>query len=358
MKSPFPDSVADTRPARGHYLDPTLARLSGIERAREYVRGNTGLPAIHHLTGLRPTEASQGRSTFAVPATGWLASSAGIIPGGALAFLTDAPLSSAIETVLGPNRVATTSELSLNFIAPAFPGEGNLVARAGLIDVGSVLGFSSAEVTDQHGRLVAHATTRCVVMELPDQGASDQPRVDPDWVPDDTPDPWRLPPGGDIVDDLHEIGGLEALQAWVAGRLPRPPIAALFGFFPVRAEEGRVAWAAPSSPWYSSPGPFLYGGAIALLAETAHAAAFHSVLGPGEIYANLDLKIQFLRPARAGAGFLTATAEVVHRGRSILVANARIEDSTGKTILLATGSAAVIAGGIPWLLAQRPHAAG
>jgi uncharacterized protein (TIGR00369 family) len=154
------------------------------------------------------------------------------------------------------------------------------------------------------------------------------------------------------------MGGLEALQAWVAGQLPQPPIAALFGFFPVEAEEGRVTWVAPSSPWYSSPGPFLYGGALTLLAETAQAAAFQSMLGPGEIYANLDLKIQFLRPARAGTGALTAIAEVVHRGRSILVPTVRVEDPNGKAILLATGSAAVVPGGIPWLLAQRPHAGG
>jgi uncharacterized protein (TIGR00369 family) len=152
VKSPFPDSIAGTGPVRGHFLDPDLAARSGMERARQYVRGATGLPAIHHLTGLRPTEASQGRSIFSIPATGWLANAAGIVPGGALAFLADAPLSAAIETVLGPNRVATTSELSLNFIAPAFPGEGNLVARAGLIDAGAILGFSAAEVTDQHGR--------------------------------------------------------------------------------------------------------------------------------------------------------------------------------------------------------------
>jgi hypothetical protein len=77
---------------------------------------------------------------------------------------------------------------------------------------GAILGFSAAEVTDQHGRLVAHATTRCVVSKLPDQGTDARHQVDPDWVPDDSPDPWQLTPRGEIVDDLHGMGGLEALQ--------------------------------------------------------------------------------------------------------------------------------------------------
>jgi uncharacterized protein (TIGR00369 family) len=347
------ESVAERRPVRGHYLDPDLLALPGIERNRLFVRGGTGFPAIHHLTGTRPTETSMGRSTFVMPATGWLSASAEIIPGGVLALLADAPLAAAIESVLPPYKTAASSEISLNFIAPAFPGPGNLVAKAAVIDAGSQLGFSQAEIIDQHGRLVAHATSRCVIVDAPRIESSGSRQVDPDWVDDGSPDPWTEEPVGRIYPDLDQLSGREALQQWIDGKWERPPLSHLLGHHPVEVGDGETVWAAPSSPWFSSPGPFLYGGILTSLAEVAHAGAFHSLIPAGSMYANLDLKVQFVRPAFADSGALTAVGRVTHRGRSIMVANVEVHNADGKTILYGTGSAAVIEGGLKTLMAQR-----
>ncbi len=100
-----------------------------------------------------------GRATFAMPASGWLVGPVGFMSAGPIAFLADAPLSLAIDSVLPAGKTSTTSEISLNLISPAFPGEGNLIARARVIDVSSRLGFSEVSVNDQHGRLIAHATS-------------------------------------------------------------------------------------------------------------------------------------------------------------------------------------------------------
>ena len=346
------ETVSLRSPAPGFYADPALLALPGIERNRAYVRGETGFPAFHFLTGARPTEASMGRSVFSLPATDWLTGSAPIIPGGVLAMLADAPLAGAIESVLPPTKVATTSEISVNLIAPAFPGPGNLVARASVIDVGSQLGFSQAEITDQHGRLVAHATSRCVIVTAP-PSEGPQRQVDPDWDPESFVPPWQGEPVGTLYPDLDERAGLDIVRGWIAGELDRPPLSYLFGHRPISAEEGECVWEAPASPWWSSPGPFLYGGALALFAELAHAEAFHTLCTPGWMYANLDLKIQYLRPALPDSGPLTAHGRVTHRGRSIMVADVEVTNSEGKTVLHGTGSAAMIENGLRILYAQR-----
>ena len=70
---------------------------------RTTTRGATNPPPIHHLTGLKPVEAGFGTSTFSMPVTPWLETTVpGLITGGVIAFLADAPLGTAIMTVLPP----------------------------------------------------------------------------------------------------------------------------------------------------------------------------------------------------------------------------------------------------------------
>lgn len=347
-------SIPDRRPVPGHYANPEVLGLPGIRRHRRSVRGQEKPPAIHHLTGLRPTEISMGHATFSMPATGWLASPPGFIPGGAIAFLVDGPLALAIESVLPAGRIARTSEISLNFVAPAFPGPGNLVARASVIDVGSQLGFSQAQVTDQHGRLVAHATSRCVVVDAPVIEIEGQMPVDPDWL-GDGPDPWTEEPHGAVDHAVDDRPGIQVLREFIDGSRHPPPIGLLFGTSLVEVAEGETLWTATSSPWWSSPAPVLYGGALATLAEVAHSTAFWTLLEAGTFYATLDLKIQYLRPVFADGRPLTARGRVVHRGRSIMIGSVEVLNADDKVVLQGTGSAAVLPDGVSVLLAQRPE---
>lgn len=294
-----------------------------------------------------------GRATFAMPASGWLASPVGFLSAGPIAFLVDAPLSLAIDSVLPAGKVSTTSEISLNLISPAFPGRGNLIARARVIDVSSRLGFSEVSVNDQHGRLIAHATSRCVIVDAPDTDAAGQQPVDPDWSDDGRPDPWLEQPQGFVDTELDRRPGLETMQMFVAGHLETPPVANLFGMRPTEVDEGEITWTASASPWWSSPGPYLYGGALGVLADVAQNTAFWTLLPAGMAYANLDLKIQFMRPAFADGRALTARGFVTHRGRSIMVAGVEVQNADGKTVLFGTGSAAVLPEGFGVLLAQQ-----
>jgi uncharacterized protein (TIGR00369 family) len=150
--------VAD-EPVRGVNGDPTPLRMSGLEAALGWVRGTLPMPPMHHLTGLRPTDASLSRCTFALPLTPWLVDNAGLVEPGILAFLADAPLSSAIYTGLAPGRFVTTSELSMTFIQPVQRDATGLTARAMVVHANREAGVSVAEVEDSDGRrLLAHAT--------------------------------------------------------------------------------------------------------------------------------------------------------------------------------------------------------
>jgi uncharacterized protein (TIGR00369 family) len=75
------------RPPRGAVLTDDQLAGSGLSVLRDQVDGLLPLPPIHHLTGIRPAEATAGEATFAMPASEWLCNGFGNIYGGALALL-------------------------------------------------------------------------------------------------------------------------------------------------------------------------------------------------------------------------------------------------------------------------------
>jgi uncharacterized protein (TIGR00369 family) len=337
-------------PVRGRfaYLEhPWLLSLTGLEQFRPFLRRQLPLAPLYHLTGLLVTEAALGTATFTMPASPWWQTSAGVFFGGTYAFVADAALGGAVFTALPPGTVLATSELSMSFLRPASVRSGHINARGRVIQAGQNQGLSEALVEDAHGRLLAHATSRCVLTPLPFD-----PPPPPDPLPEvelpsyDGPDPWERPVEGELEPkemwDSHT--GLEVFGDWVDGRLPNAPVGNLFGWRGVLAEEGKAAMAMPASEWFCTSPRAFYGGALVVLADAVMGAAIGNTLPAGSSYATLDLKVHFLRPVQPDGRELTATGIVVHRGHRIAVATADVTDADGKRVAMATTSAMVFEG--------------
>lgn len=308
---------------------------SGLERMRDSSR----TPGIHHLTGLRPIGATENSSAFEMPVSPWLQTSVpGVITGGMLAFLADAPLGTAIMVGLGPLQYMTSSDLALSFIRPATLASGTLAAHATAIHVGRSVGLSEARIVDASGGLIAHGTSRGFVLALPAVPPPDERGPEP---PASTPDPHLRRPvaGAPIPHEVWaETSGLDALRMCIDGRLPAPPIYHLTGLHPTAASDGACSFEMPASGWMASPAPMLYGGATALLAESAMTGAVMTLNPPGGSFAPLDLRINYLRPVFPDGAMLSATGLVVHRGRSLVVASAEVRNAEGKVIAIGSSS--------------------
>ena len=309
-------------PVRGTFGDPSSLRLTGVERMRATVRGESSPPPIYHLTGLIPTEAGYGSSTFAMPVTPWLQTTVpGLITGGILAFLADGPLGTAIMTVLPPLGYMT-------------------------IHAGRSVALSEVSIEDSSGRHLAHGTSRGFLLTAP--GA---PELDPQngGLPIyETPDPHlRRPVAGAPIplETWRRITGLEALRGCIAQEFA-PPVYHLTGLRPTEAAEGECTFVLPASQWLCSPSPVLYGGAIALLADAALSGAVLTTVPVGASFAPLDLKVNYLRPVTPDGSLMTARAKLVHRGRSMAVATAELFNEDGKKIALASSSSMLLAR--PW----------
>ena len=331
-------------PVRGGHPDPALFGLSGLELLRAMLDGHVPQPPIGRLTGMRPTEVGAGSAAFAMPTSGWLASPQGPLTLGVLAVLADGPLGCAVQTALPPATPYTTSELSMRLLAPVLPG-GALTARGSLVQARRTIALSEIYIQDERGRLVAHGSSLCFLIV-----SDGDPPPRPERLPtvetpsEETPDPYLRPPMGEVLPQeiWDRMSGLEVLRAQIAGDLPAPPLHYLTGIFPTAAEEGSATFTLPATEWLCAPPPGrVEGGVVGLLADSALASAMQTLLPAGTAYAPVDLKVNFLRPARTDGRDLTATGRVANAGRSILVADAEVVDADGKLVAIARGSALV-----------------
>jgi uncharacterized protein (TIGR00369 family) len=337
-------------PVRGGYPDLQIFfGLSGLDQIRAFLARLAPKPPIGHLTGMRPTEVGPGMSTFEMPASGWLLSTPGWI-------LADGPLGSAVQTALPAATPYTTAEMSLTAFRPVGEESGTLTARGRLIHAGRSLGLSEVRIEDGSGDLVAHGTSRCFIfapMAPPPDAPPDLPEVTPPEF--DSPDPYeRPPPGGVVPQDVWDRHtGLEVMRMHLSGELAPPPQHYLTGIRPTEADQGSATFVMPSTEWLCSPTRRPLGGAIALIAETALVAAVQTTLEPGASFAPFDLKVNFLRPVKADGRDLTARGTVVHRGKSLAVANSEVSNADGKLVAVAGGTSMILPGR-PW---HRPAVA-
>ena len=82
----------------------------------------------------------------------------------------------------------------------------------------------------------------------------------------------------------------------------------------------------------------LEGGTLVMLADATMSSAVQTTIPPGTAIAPIDNHVKFLRPAPPDGRDLTATAHVVHRGRTIAVVEAQIRNADEKLVCTAVGS--------------------
>ena len=77
--------------------------------------------------------------------------------------------------------------------------------------------------------------------------------------------------------------------------------------------------AMPDNDKYVQVEGCIHGGVITALADTAAAYILYAQLEESQSLTSIEFKMNFLRPARAGAGILKAEAKIVKRGKRVSV---------------------------------------
>ena len=255
-------------PVRGAMGVPFPADWSGMDVLQAYARGEVAHGPAGHLTGLRPSEFGSGRATFVLPVSPWLQNGAGFVEPGVMALLADSPLSTAILSGAGPGRGVLTSELSVTYVQPVTRGTASLIARAATLHSNRTAGISTCQVTDAEGKLLAHASTRCVIIDVPTAPAGTLPAPPVQYG---TPDPWERPLRGQIVgaEVWNALNGTEIARGYLNREYGDSPLSLLLGTAMVSAGDGEVQVEMAATPWHCSGAGTLFGGLLALLAQSS-----------------------------------------------------------------------------------------
>ena len=331
---------------RGAIGDLRIVQNSGLETFRLIIRGDLPLPPISRLTGFRPSEAGLGKATYTMPVTRWLEDGFGLYWGGIYALFADAPLASAIWTTLPAGKFVTSSELSMSFVRPMSRKTTNMIGRAETIHSGNQVGLSTIQITDQDGRMLAFGSTRCLISDV--DVDIDAHYSQPDLGATDPVDPYLLSPPDDGYFSLEQVmkGVPIDLQRITLKGEKIFPVWHFTGYRLTAVDDGLIRASLPSSAWFSNGTSSLYGGLLAWAAEFTMGAAVYSTLGPGDVFATLDMHIRFTRPAFIDSGNLSMEATVNHRGKRLRVSSCNVDDANGNRVAMATSSALVVEGGV------------
>jgi uncharacterized protein (TIGR00369 family) len=329
-------------PARGTSWGPEVAQMSGLEMLRASLERRLPDAPITKLTGLRLSEAGLGLASASMPASPWWQSGAGVFLAGTTAYVSDLPLGCAVLTSAPAGWGITTSELSVNFLRTPTIRCQTIIGRAHLIHATRSLGLSEATIEDGRGRILGHATSRCVLFRLDPEMMTT--RASSDSRQGIGPDPYLRAVEGDVrgQEFWDSTSGLDVMAQVAAGDFV-PPCWLLMGLRAVNTGEGKMTLAMTTSPWLCNAFGVIYGGAIAFLADATIILAAGSTVQAGTAFNTMDLKLNFLRPVLPD-GDLTAYATVIHRGRTIAVVHCEIRDGQEKLAAVATSSVLILPG--------------
>lgn len=144
-----------------------LGRRSGLELMRAMIAGELAAPPIMHLVDMSRMEADEGRVAVELLPQEFHYNPLGTVHGGVLSTLLDTAAACAVHTTLPAGVGYTSLDLNVKFLRPVTVDTGLLRCEGTVLQRGRRTALAEARLTDPANRLVAHATSTCLIFPLP-----------------------------------------------------------------------------------------------------------------------------------------------------------------------------------------------
>ena len=130
-------------------------------------------------------------------------------------------------------------------------------------------------------------------------------------------------------DQVAGLSGLDTLQAMLRGELPYPPIARTLSFQLVEVSHGRAVFQGTPGVDHLNPMRSVHGGWYATLLDSALGCAVHTMMPPGRGYTTAELHVNLVKSIPLDIQRVRAEANVLHCGRQLATAEARLVGPDG-----------------------------
>lgn len=144
-------------------LDLDLAAMTGMEQLEAITDGRLPPPPISATLGLVDFGGEVGAIHCSLDPEHRHYNPLGSVHGGVLATLLDTAAACSVHSTLAAGELYTSMDLTVKFLRPATVDSGRLTATGRVIQRGRRTALAEAQVHDAAGKLVAHATSSCLV---------------------------------------------------------------------------------------------------------------------------------------------------------------------------------------------------
>ena len=143
-------------------------------------------------------------------------------------------------------------------------------------------------------------------------------------------------PGVARPEQIAGMSGLQMMEAMLRGDLPYAEIARTLSFQIIEVSPGRALFQGTPQPEHRNPMGGIHGGWYATLLDSALGCAVHTMMPPGRGYTTAELGVNLVKAIGPKAPRVRAEGKVVHVGRQLATAEARLYGPDGTLYAHAT----------------------
>jgi uncharacterized protein (TIGR00369 family) len=144
-----------------------VGRTSGLDFLREMQAGRLPGPPITATLDFTLDEVDEGRVVFSMMPGEEHYNPIGSVHGGVFATLLDSAAGCAVQSTLPPGMGYTSLDLTVKFLKRITADTGRVRAIGTVVSRGRQTALAEARLFDSQERLLAHATSSCMLFPVP-----------------------------------------------------------------------------------------------------------------------------------------------------------------------------------------------
>ncbi|GAA3342699.1 hotdog fold thioesterase [Amorphoplanes nipponensis] len=140
-----------------------LGTTDGLTLLRGMAAGELPPPPIMNLIDIAGMEVEEGSVTFFLDPQEFHYNPLGSVHGGVISTLLDSTAACSLHSTLPAGVGYTSLDLNVKFLRAVTVESGRLTCKGGVLQKGRRTALTEARLTDSAGRLIAHATSSCML---------------------------------------------------------------------------------------------------------------------------------------------------------------------------------------------------
>lgn len=142
---------------------PDLAAMTGMQQLQAMIDGHLPPAPIADLVGMIDFGGEEGAISVALVPERRHYNPLGTVHGGVISTLLDTAAGCSVHSTLAPGEGYTSLDLTVKFLRAVTEDSGRILAVGRVLSRGRRTALAEATLVDGSGRLVAHATSSCMI---------------------------------------------------------------------------------------------------------------------------------------------------------------------------------------------------